>query len=130
MMARCSAGGFSDKASSNDIGLPAVLGGAPPSGHALAEGLFTLAARAKEHGIQPIVGTTTPFSRSDEQIRGTVNRAVRSQRDWPVADFAAAVASQADPARLDPALDSGDGLHPGDDGARALAGAVDLALFG
>jgi len=114
----------------NDIGLPAVLGGAPPSGHALAEGLFTLAARAKEHGIQPIVGTTTPFSRSDEQIRGTVNRAVRSQRDWPVADFAAAVASQADPARLDPALDSGDGLHPGDDGARALAGAVDLALFG
>jgi lysophospholipase L1-like esterase len=114
----------------NDIGLPAILGGVPPSGGDLADGLFSLAARAKEHGIQPVLGTTTPFSRSDEQIRGAVNSAIRSQRNWPVADFAAAVADPGNLGVLSPAFDSGDGLHPGDGGARALAGAVDLSVFG
>lgn len=88
------------------------------------------AVRAKEHGIQPVLGTITPFLGADRGIREAVNDALRSQRDWPVADFAAAVADPADGSRLRPGLDSGDGLHPGDAGARRLADAVDLAMFG
>jgi lysophospholipase L1-like esterase len=114
----------------NDIGLPGLLGGAPPTGRELADGLLELAARAKGHGIQPILGTTTPFRGADQSLRETVNGAIRSQRDWPVAEFAAAVADPANGARLLPALDSGDGLHPGDAGALAMAMAVDLTLFG
>jgi hypothetical protein len=47
----------------------------------------------------------------------------------PLADFAASVADPGDPGRLAPAFDSGDGIHLSDAGARALAGALDLALF-
>jgi hypothetical protein len=50
-----------------------------------------------------------------------VNQALRAQRDWPVADFAASVADRRDPGRLAPAFDSGDGIHLSDAGARALA---------
>jgi lysophospholipase L1-like esterase len=114
----------------NDIGLPGLLGGTPPTGAELTDGLLELAVRAKEHGIQPVLGTITPFLGADQGIREAVNDALRSQRDWPVADFAAAVADPAVRARLRPALDSGDGLHPGDAGARALADAVDLTMFG
>lgn len=114
----------------NDIALPAIVGGTPPTGRELAGGLLELAVRAKEHGIKPILGTITPFRRDDRGIRVTVNDVLRSQRDWPVADFAAAVADPAEDGRLHPALDSGDGLHPGDAGARALADAVDLTLLG
>jgi lysophospholipase L1-like esterase len=46
-----------------------------------------------------------------------------------VVDFAAALADPADPGRLAAAFDSGDGIHPGDAGARAMAYAVDLKLF-
>ena len=114
----------------NDIGLPGLLGGTPPTEAELTDGLLELAVRAKEHGIQPVLGTITPFLGADQGIREAVNDALRSQRDWPVADFAAAVADPAGRARLRPALDSGDGLHPGDAGARTLADAVDLAMFG
>ena len=65
----------------------------------------------------------------NEEIRLAVNQALRSQRDWPVADFAAAVADPGDPGRLAPPFDSGDGIHLNDTGARALAEAVDLTLF-
>jgi lysophospholipase L1-like esterase len=115
----------------NDIGLPAVLGGEPPGAAKILDGMLTLAARARQHGIQPVLGTITPFGAKGggEQIRQDVNRAITTQQDWPVADFAAAVAAPGDHSRLDPALDSGDGLHPGDAGAQALAGAVDPATF-
>ena len=46
-----------------------------------------------------------------------------------VVDLAAAVADPADPGRLRPDLDSGDGLHPSPAGYRALAAAVDPRLL-
>lgn len=46
-----------------------------------------------------------------------------------VIDAAAALADPADPARLRSDLDSGDGLHPGPAGYRALADAVPLAAL-
>jgi lysophospholipase L1-like esterase len=122
----------------NDLGLPGVLGQRRPGAGELLDGLFGLARRAQRRGIQPILGTITPFAGStypalvaegNEDLRQEVNHAVTAQRDWPVADFAAAVADPADPTRLAAAFDSGDGVHPGDAGARALADAVDIALF-
>ncbi|GLY77456.1 GDSL-type esterase/lipase family protein [Actinoallomurus iriomotensis] len=100
--------------------------------------LFALARRTQEHGAQPILGTITPVGGSTyemfqadglEDERRAVNQAVTGQRDWPVADFAAALADQDDPTRLPAAFDSGDGVHPGDAGARALAETVDLDLL-
>ena len=122
----------------NDLGLPALLGGPRPTAGQLIDGLLGLARRAAERGIQPVLGTITPFlaSRYDfflaegnEDIRQAVNRAVTAQRDWPVADFAAALADPADPGKIAAGYDSGDGVHPSDAGARALAAAVDPAIF-
>jgi lysophospholipase L1-like esterase len=122
----------------NDIALPAVYGNERPAANEILGGLLTLASRAHRHGIRPILGTITPFGGStfesfraegNEQIRQAVNRAITTQRDWPFVDFAAGVAAPGDLTRLDPAFDSGDGVHPGDAGARALAAAIDPALF-
>ena len=85
-----------------------------------------------------MLGTITPFGGSsidafladgNEDARLAVNDAITAQTDWPVVDFAAALADADDPGRLAAAFDSGDGVHPGDAGARALAAAVDLAVF-
>ena len=46
-----------------------------------------------------------------------------------VIDFDAALRDPARPARLDPRLDSGDGLHPSLAGYRAMADAVPLGLL-
>ncbi|WP_225844962.1 GDSL-type esterase/lipase family protein [Streptomyces sp. HPF1205] len=105
---------------------------------AILGGLYGLAARARRHGIRPVLGTITPFGGSlfalgaeeGEEVRRAVNEALSAQRDWPIADFAAAVADPADPTRLAAPFDSGDGVHPSDAGAAALAGAVDLAIPG
>jgi lysophospholipase L1-like esterase len=122
----------------NDLGLPALFGGPRPTADQLIDGLLGLAGRAAKRGIQPVLGTMTPFlaSRYDffradgnENIRQSVNHAVMTQRDWPVADFAAALADPNAPGRIAAAYDSGDGVHPSDAGARALAAAVDPAIF-
>jgi lysophospholipase L1-like esterase len=121
----------------NDLGLPGLLGESGPAAGEIIDGLFSLARRAAEQDIQPVLGTMTPIigryaflsAAGNEDIRQAVNRAVLAQHEWPAADFAAAVANPADPARLAAAFDSGDGVHPNDDGARALAGAVDLAVL-
>jgi lysophospholipase L1-like esterase len=121
----------------NDLGLPGLLGGPRPSAGEITDGLLGLARRASRRGIQPVLGTLTPilgrydFFRADgnEDIRQAVNLVLRAQREWPVADFAAAVADRRDPSAIAAVFDSGDGVHPGDAGARALAEAVDLSLF-
>jgi lysophospholipase L1-like esterase len=115
----------------NDIAVGSTAGD-------MTEALFGLARRAQERGVQPILGTITPMMGSvyetfradgNEDVRQAVNQAITGQRDWPVADFAARLAAPDDPTRLAPAFDSGDGVHPGDAGARALAETVNLDLF-
>jgi lysophospholipase L1-like esterase len=122
----------------NDIGLPAVLGGPRPAAAQLIDALFHLARRASEHGIQPVLGTLTPIRASrydsfladgNEDIRQAVNHAIMTQRDWPTADFSAALADPDDPSRIAAAFDSGDGVHPADTGAYALADAINLTAF-
>jgi lysophospholipase L1-like esterase len=123
----------------NDIAAPfGTLGGERPAAGDLIDGLLALAGRAEQHGIQPVLGTITPCAGSifesfradgNDEIRQAVNHAIKTQRDWPVVDFAAGVAEPSDPGRLASPYDSGDGVHPADAGHRALADAIDLAIF-
>jgi lysophospholipase L1-like esterase len=122
----------------NDIALPFVFGEERPTATGLVDGLLTLAKKAQERGIRPILATITPFAGSafesftapgNIELRRQVNAALLTQRDWPVVDFASAVADPLEPEQLATKFDSGDGVHPSDDGARALAGAVDPGLI-
>jgi len=122
----------------NDIAGQLPHGDRPLAAADLVESLFGLARRARQHGIQPVLGTITPCSDSSyesfradgvDEMRRAINDALTEQRDWPVSDFAAAVADPDDPRRLAAVYDSGDGVHPGDAGHRALADAVDLTVF-
>jgi lysophospholipase L1-like esterase len=120
----------------NDLGLPGLLGGPRPAAKEIIDGLFGIARRAAERGIQPVLGTMTPIlgryaflsAAGNEDIRQAVNHAILAQGDWPAVDFAAAVADPVDAARLAVAFDSGDGVHLNDAGARALADTVDLSV--
>jgi hypothetical protein len=83
--------------------------------------LFALAGRAQQHGVQSILGTMTPMMGSVcemfraggiEDVRQAVNQAIIGRRDWPVADFAAALADPDDPARLAAAFDPATACTP------------------
>jgi lysophospholipase L1-like esterase len=125
-------------AGTNDIALPSMLGERRPAAGEIVDGLWSLARRAVAGGVRPMLATITPFGGAameafqadgNEDVRAAVNDAVRGQTEWAVADFAAALADPGDPTRLAAAFDCGDGVHPSDAGARALADAVDLAVF-
>ena len=122
----------------NDIVLPFLFGEQRPTADEIIGGLFAIARQAQQHGIQPMLGTITPFlgsryesfrAHGNEDIRRAVNHALRTQEDWPVVNFAAALAAPEDPTQLALAFDSGDGVHPGDDGSQALANAIELTTF-
>ena len=101
---------------------------------------FTMMARmAHAHGLKVIVGTITSFEHNSphepedgswEQTQVAFNRWVRSTKEIDgVADFDAAICDPKHPARLLPAYDSGDHLHPNDAGYKAMADSIDLSLF-
>jgi lysophospholipase L1-like esterase len=123
----------------NDISLDDPShAGARPAPATLVGALLSLAGRARERGVRPVLGTITPAGGSPyepfwaegvEATRRAVNQALRARSDIPVVDFAAALADPTDPSRLDTRYDSGDGVHPSDAGHAAMAGAVDLTLF-
>lgn len=110
----------------NDI---AAGRGAP----AIVDGLVRFTERAHRAGLRVLLTTVTPSSagahgtRAAVAVREAVNAWVRVQgpaHAEGVVDFAAAVADPADPTRLAPAFDAGDGLHLSTAGYRALASAV------
>jgi lysophospholipase L1-like esterase len=102
-------------------------------------GLKQLIARAHEKGIKiygatltPFAGTPFPgyFSEAKETERKAVNEWIRTSRAFDaVIDFDQAVRDPAAPDHILAAFDGGDHLHPGDEGYKAMAGAIDLALF-
>ena len=125
----------------NDIGHPG--GTAPASEEVSAEqieaGLSQLVERAHEHGIRVFGATLTPFegttltdffSPEKEVKRQAVNRWIRTAGAFDaVIDFDAAIRDPGHPARILPAFDGGDHLHPSDAGQRAMAEAIPLRLF-
>jgi len=123
----------------NDIGFSAIPG-LPASEKATAgdiiAGYQMLIARARLHGLSIIGATLTPFegvntyTPAGEQMRQQVNQWIRGSGQFDaVVDFDLATRDPAQPTRLRPSLDSGDHIHPNDDGNRAMAEAIDLKLF-
>jgi lysophospholipase L1-like esterase len=102
----------------------------------LIAGLSQLAARAHTHGIKVFGATLTPYvgagysSPAGEAMRQAINQWIRttSQLDG-VVDFDKATRDPANPAVFLPANDSGDKLHPGDAGYKAMGDSIDLKLF-
>lgn len=96
-------------------------------------GLQQLALRARARGLRVYGGTLTPFARGSDALearRQAVNRWIRGAGAFDaVIDFDAVLRDPAQPRRLRPAYDSGDGLHPGAAGYEAMANAVDLSLL-
>ena len=108
------------------------------SAEEIVSGLVAYADRARSAGTRLVLTTITPSTAGAHgtpdavAVREAVNAWVRTHsaaHAAGVADFAAAVADPADPARLAPAFDSGDGLHLSAAGYRALADALDPALL-
>ncbi|MEC4720946.1 SGNH/GDSL hydrolase family protein [Noviherbaspirillum sp. CPCC 100848] len=132
----------------NDIGWP---GGpfapheAPVTADELIAGYRQLIAQARMHDIRIVGATLLPFegalrgtpleghySIEKERLRQAVNHWIRSAGEFDaIADFDALMRDPDRPARLSPAFDSGDHLHPGDAGYKAMADMLDMAaLFG
>ena len=88
--------------------------------------------RAHTRGLEVYGATLTPAGATGarEQARQTVNQWIRTSGAYDaVIDFDAATRDPQDPARLRPAHDGGDGLHPSSAGYEAMANAVNLKLF-
>ncbi len=93
-------------------------------------------AQAHAHDIRVYGATILPFGGSfydhpeREVARQRVNRWIRESGAWDaVIDFDAILRNPADPARLLPTADTGDHLHPNEEGYRMMADAIDLGLF-
>ncbi|MGR4847927.1 SGNH/GDSL hydrolase family protein [Streptomyces sp. LARHCF252] len=99
-------------------------------------GLRELGARGQARGLRMLVATILPCegetrcTAAVDAERVAVNEWIREGGAFDgVLDFDAVVRDPADPARMLPAYDSGDHLHPGDAGLAALADSVDLRLL-
>jgi lysophospholipase L1-like esterase len=120
----------------NDIGVGAGAEGTPATAPDLIDGHRTLIRAAHARGVTiigatilPYAGTIYPgyYTERGEQVRDEVNHWIRTSGEYDaVADLDRALADPADPDRLAPAYDGGDGLHPNDAGMRAMAAAVPL----
>jgi lysophospholipase L1-like esterase len=100
---------------------------------------FKGCSRAHAHGVKLIGATITPFegvdlpgyySESKEATRQAVNKWIRTSGSFDgVIDFDAVLCDPDHASKLLPRFASKDHLHPNDVGYRAMAEAIDLALF-
>lgn len=130
----------------NDIswpGTPFAPEKSLPSFETLISGYLQLAAQAHAHNLSIVGGTLTPFEGAlsgtpldayytpeKEALRQKVNSWIRTSGAFDaVVDFDLLLRDPSHPARLLPEFDSGDHLHPGDNGNRAMADAIDLNML-
>ncbi|MFC3439918.1 SGNH/GDSL hydrolase family protein [Sphingobium rhizovicinum] len=120
----------------NDIGSAFAQQRAIPTADDLIGAYRQMIARAHDRGVKVILATILPYkgagywSAEGETVRIAVNAWIRTTKESDgMIDLDKAVADPADPARMAKAYDVGDALHPNDDGFRAMAAAVDLALL-
>ncbi|MFI2630946.1 SGNH/GDSL hydrolase family protein [Streptomyces collinus] len=106
------------------------------SAEAVIAGLRELAARGHARGLRMLAATILPCegearcTAAVDAERVAVNEWIRGGEAFDgVLDFDAVVRDPQRPARMLPAYDSGDRLHPGDAGLAALADSVDLRLL-
>ncbi len=124
----------------NDIGIPGLFGlpAEQVSADQIIQGHQQIIARARALGLKVYGGTLTPFegffpgyyTAAGEAKRQAVNHWIRTSKGYDaVIDFDKVVRDPGNPTRFLPAYDSGDHLHPGDAGYRAMAESIDLGLF-
>jgi lysophospholipase L1-like esterase len=118
----------------NDIGV--ARDNASPSADDLIAGHRQLIARAHARGLKIYGATLTPFegaayyTAQGEAKRQALNNWIRTSGEYDgVIDFDAVTRDPAAPSKFAAFADSGDHLHPGDAGYKAMGEAVDLALF-
>jgi lysophospholipase L1-like esterase len=95
----------------------------------LTDGYRRLIERAHRRGVRIFGATLTPASLppTRESVRAAVNDWIRTSRAFDgVVDFDAALRDPLHPDRLQRRFDSGDHIHPNDDGYAAMAAAVPL----
>jgi lysophospholipase L1-like esterase len=102
----------------------------------IIEGLTQLGLRLKEHNINAVIDTISPFggfagppgwSTDKEAVRQAVNAWIRSQTVFDyVIDQDLVLRDPANPTQLLPAYNVGDGIHPNDAGAQALVDSIQL----
>ena len=119
----------------NDIGI--ARNSPTPSADDLIAGHKQLIERAHARGLKIYGATLTPYegaayySPEGEAKRQALNNWIRTSKAYDgVIDFDMVTRDPAAPTKFLPAYDSGDHLHPGDAGYKAMGDAVDLALFG
>ncbi|GAB3981414.1 SGNH/GDSL hydrolase family protein [Actinoallomurus acanthiterrae] len=105
----------------------------PVTAEQITGGYRRLVDRAHRRGLRVLIATMLPvrgsfyYTAEGDVERQAVNRWIRHQRLADgVVDLDRVMRDPADPLRLLPAYDSGDHLHPGDAGYRAMAAAVRL----
>jgi lysophospholipase L1-like esterase len=119
----------------NDIGWPRMPGGKyagdAVSADEMIAALRQMVERARAHGIRVFGGTLTPFEGAfyetpdGEAEREAVNHWIRTSGVFDgVIDFDEATRDPSHPGRFLPAYDSGDHLHPGDAGYKAMGQAA------
>ena len=118
----------------NDIGLART--NPNPSAADLIAGHKQLIERARTRGLKVYGATLTPFegaaywTAEGEAKRQALNEWIRTSKAYDaVIDFDQVTRDPAAPTKFLPAYDSGDHLHPGDAGYKAMGEAVDLKLF-
>ncbi|MEU6067255.1 SGNH/GDSL hydrolase family protein [Streptomyces sp. NPDC047082] len=99
----------------------------------ITDGLRTLVRQAHARGLKVIGATLMPFeghhgySAAREAVRQQVNARIRAGQVYDaVVDFDQALRDPYNPRRLRPDYDSGDHLHPSDEGFRKMAEVFDL----
>ena len=102
----------------------------------LIAGYVQMIERAHAHGIKVFGATLTPYvgagyaSPTGEVMRKAVNEWIRTSKLLDgVIDFDKATRDAANPDVFAATADSGDHLHPGDVGYKAMGESVDLKLF-
>lgn len=123
----------------NDIGMSGqTMFGSEPvlQVDELLAGYMQIAVRAHLRGLKIYIGTLMPFrgsvyfSEEKEKMRLAVNAWVRSNHAFDgVVDFDKALRDPNAPDQLNKAFDSGDHIHPSDDGYKAMSTAVPLMFL-
>ncbi|QBL45404.1 SGNH/GDSL hydrolase family protein [Stenotrophomonas maltophilia] len=130
----------------NDISWPGTAFARKQARPTLAElqaGYRALAEQAHRRGLRILGATLMPFAGAlpgtplddyyhpdKDALRSQLNAWLRTDGPFDaVIDLDAALRDPADPSRMAAAYDSGDHLHPGDAGNRAMAEAVDLDVL-
>jgi lysophospholipase L1-like esterase len=111
----------------------------------LITGYRQLIAEAHARNIRILGATLTPFedtfkgvnppldyfyNAEKEKTRQAVNQWIRESKEFDgVIDFDAVARDPARPSHIQAAFDSGDHLHPGDGGYKAMADSIDLRIL-